>query len=728
MSSTTYPASPVDLPEKLTGLSPAYTIKAVLAVLAILLFFVLYAALVAAFGYLFYLAIIFEIPHVSLYTILMKLGAIAGAGMLLFFTIKFLFKLKNPERKNRIRLSREEHPELWNFVERICEETGAPRPKSIYVDPDVNAYVRYSNLWLSLLFPVRKELTIGLGLVNCLNLSQFKGVIAHEFGHFSQRSMRIGSYIASANTIIHDMIFTRDKWDELLAKWKTADIRLSIAAWLITPVIWIVRQILRLFYSFLNIMYASLSREMEFNADKVAVSVAGSDAIVSALWNIDGGAELWHGTLNNAYLATQKKLHTRNLYAHQTLAHQRIEPDVTAVLEALPADERGGRRYFTESKNSKAHMYASHPPNDLREASAKTPFVHCPVDERSPWILFPDPEKLQQEMSLIVYTTYFEKMPESFGEIEEFERFIEGETDGTDLAGDYLDTFRDRFLHIPDRQEMERSPINEKDIGEGLAFLKEEIVRLMKPVQELDEHYRTLQGMADGTLKQKTFTFNNVTYNKKEVNAAWTALVRRREQLFAESFIEWDTAFCALHMNLAEKLGRGEELERVYAQHLAITRMYQWILNGMNIITKNLEKLQEQSEVTPGQIASFGDLVRQIMGELNGKIDGLTEIDFVPLPNIDTVEELQGAIVEEGKFPVESGQIFEERRFGRAMESLERAHYHCRRVEQKSIALVLRVHAELQGEFEGAPREEASEEPAQGDLSLSEAMPGHSPE
>ena len=148
-----------------------------------------------------------------------------------------------------------EQTELMNFIYKICEETGAPKPKRVYIDPDVNAYVSYTNMWMSLIFPTRKELTIGFGLVGCLNLSEFKAVVAHEFGHFAQRSMKIGSYIISANTIIHDMIFTRDSWDNTLEQWRGSDIRLSFPAWIISPVIWIIRQVLNLFYQFLNIMY-----------------------------------------------------------------------------------------------------------------------------------------------------------------------------------------------------------------------------------------------------------------------------------------------------------------------------------------------------------------------------------------------------------------------------------------------------------------------------------------
>jgi len=254
MNNSFYPPSPIEIPKKLTGLTSAYQLKAILAILAILLFFTLYAALVFGLGFLVYNAVFYDMGRINKLTILMKVGAIAGTAMLFIFTLKFIVKLKNHKPNNRIKLNKEKNKDLWSFVEQICLETGAPRPKNIYVDPDVNAYVAYSNMWLSLFFPVRKELTIGMGLTDCLNLSEFKAVISHEFGHFAQRSMKIGSYIISANTIIHDMIFDRDKWDDILDQWRASDIRLSAAAWIITPMIWVIRQMLNLFYQFLNIM------------------------------------------------------------------------------------------------------------------------------------------------------------------------------------------------------------------------------------------------------------------------------------------------------------------------------------------------------------------------------------------------------------------------------------------------------------------------------------------
>ena len=225
MATIAYPKSPESLPKKLTALTPSYQFKAFLAVVSIILFFALYVLLVIGLGYLAYFAFIYEMYDVNKLTILMKIGAVAGSAMLFVFTLKFIFKLKNTRPDNRIKLSKATQPELWGFILRICDETGAPKPKNIFIDPDVNAYVSYTNMWLSLFLPIRKELTIGLGLVDSLNMSEFKAVMSHEFGHFAQSSMKIGSYIISANTIIHDMIFSRDKWDNRLDQWRGYDLR-----------------------------------------------------------------------------------------------------------------------------------------------------------------------------------------------------------------------------------------------------------------------------------------------------------------------------------------------------------------------------------------------------------------------------------------------------------------------------------------------------------------------
>lgn len=695
MTTNYYPTSPTNVPKNLTALPASYQTKAFLAILAIILFFVLYGALVVALAYLVIWAFTYDIEHINKLTILGKVGAVAGTAMLFFFTLKFIFKLKNHKPENRIKLKKEDYPELWSFILKICEETGAPKPKNIYADPDVNAYVAYSNMWLSLFLPVKKELTIGLGLVSCVNMSEFKAVMSHEFGHFSQRSMKIGSYIISANTIIHDMIFARDKWDNLLDQWRASDLRLSFAAWIITPVIWVIRQVLALFYQFLNIMYSSLSREMEFNADKVAISTSGSDAIISGLWKLDSGFTKWNNTIQHAYLAAPKKIFAKNLYIHNNLSISRDKDEQFEALNALPKDDRGGKLFFTSSEHSKVNMYASHPPNNLRQDNAKTPYISCENDDTSPWLLFGNAEKLQQEMTQLIYKQYLNKTPENFSAVDDFENFITTENQGKQLLEEYQNTFENRYLNIPDLNTIDTNVTKIDVNAEKLTELKHKLTSLMKPIKDIELIMEKANQIAGGTTKEKTFAFKENTYSKKTLQEGYMKLVTEREKLLNDTFKEWDEAFCHYHFALAKKQNKHEQLKKIYKQHQILSDFYRASVNIKNTIVNELNDMQTR-EVTEQDVKRFGLRVNDLAYSLNDELKKFDPIEFVSLANIDNVDELKEAIIEGSEFKKRAGNIFENGGFNTIYTAVENATVHCQRIDQKSVSLILEFHKDLQ--------------------------------
>jgi len=691
-----YPESPSLNSKQLTALPFSYKFKAFLAVLAILLFFVLYTGLVTAFGFLTYYAVIYDMGSVNKLTVLLKIGAIAGAAMLFVFTLKFIFKIKNHKPVNRIKLSKEAQPNLWNFTHKICEETGAPKPKNIYVDPDVNAYVSYTNIWLSLFFPVKKELTIGLGLVGCLNLTEFKAVISHEFGHFAQRTMKIGSFINSANTIIYDMIYSRDKWDDTLDQWRSADIRVSAAAWAITPIIWVVRQFLALFYQFLNIMYSLLSQEMEFNADKVAVSTSGSTAIVSALWKLDNGFEKWNSTLNNSYLASKKNLFPKNLYSHNQIALDLSAEVQNQLLIELPIDKRGGKLFFNESEVSKANMYASHPPNDKREGNAKVPFIDSIEDERSPWILFANKEQVQEEMTSLVFLNYLGKEIKDFCTDPEFQNFISKEGNEKELIDEYQNTFEHRYLIIPENLELEAKADEVLSTSvKALEKIKEELTELMKPVKELEGLMLKAQQISEGSIAEKTLNFKGKTFKRKKLGEAYNEIAIEREKHFENDFKEWDAQFCAYHLAIAKKEGKQEELLRLYSQHRTISQLYRFFVQTKNTIYNEVNQLQGKGDFTETDVTNLALRVRKLFVMCNDEMQILDRINYVPMPNIETVEELKHAIVDEGEFKSKQGKIFENGGFDEIVNTLESAGVHCQRIDQKSVGMILEFHKSL---------------------------------
>ncbi|XOV68724.1 MAG: M48 family metallopeptidase [Fluviicola sp.] len=580
--------------KELTALTTTYKLKAALAILSIIVFFALFSAMVAGLAYLVYYSVMYDIGFINKFTILGKVGAIAGSAMLLFFSLKFVFKLKNHKPENRLKVTKETHPMLWEFVYEICSKTGAAKPKNIYVDPDVNAYVAYTNTWLSIFLPVKKELTIGMALVDCLNMSEFRAVVAHEFGHFAQRSMKIGSYIMSANTIIHDMIFTRDRWDRVLEQWRSADLRLSFAAWIITPIIWLIRQMLNLFYMFLNVMYSSLSREMEFNADKVAVSVSGSDAILSALWKLDNGSEKWNSTLTNAYLAAQKNIYTDDLYYHNGIALKKAQAKIIQTLKDMEQDPRGGLLYFKTSENSKTNMYASHPPNDKRQDNAKVPYVEGTEDRRSPWELFGEKNKLRTEMTKLVYKKYLDKDNVASPSKESFQKFIEDETSAGDLEEAYENTFSGRLFSIPDKLKMLEIKGGENYLG-TIEKLKSDLSELMQPIKEINALMTKAQQIGQGVIKDKFLMYDGKKYTRKNLQEGYEKMTANHDKLLGE-FTDWDHRFCLLHLSLCQTNDERTQLRNRYEQHRVITRIFEQVLSTQRKIYKDLHAVQANQE------------------------------------------------------------------------------------------------------------------------------------
>src|SRR5688572_20570295 len=154
-----------------------------------------------------------------IFTLMIGAGMISMGVLILIFLIKFIFKRHVIDRSHLVEITKTEEPALFAFISDIVKQVGTRFPKRIYISSEVNASVFYNSSFWSMFLPIRKNLQIGLGLVNSVNLSEFKAILAHEFGHFSQRSMKLGSYVYNVNQIIYNMLYDNDSYARTLESW-----------------------------------------------------------------------------------------------------------------------------------------------------------------------------------------------------------------------------------------------------------------------------------------------------------------------------------------------------------------------------------------------------------------------------------------------------------------------------------------------------------------------------
>jgi Zn-dependent protease with chaperone function len=250
---------------------------------------VLYLLIIAGVGFLIYLHAVYSTElfaptgrgRSSFVMLLLYVGPILAGAILVLFMVKPLFARRGGAARD-VSLSRAREPLLFEFVERVCAAVGAPAPARIDIDCQVNASAGLRRgLWS--MAHCDMVLTIGLPLVAGLDIRQFAGALAHEFGHFAQSAgMRLSYVVRSINLWFARLVYERDAWDEALVRWSQQwDWRLAAVLWVAIGAIWLTRRILWCLMMLGHMVSSFLMRQMEYDADLHLARLAGSDAVES---------------------------------------------------------------------------------------------------------------------------------------------------------------------------------------------------------------------------------------------------------------------------------------------------------------------------------------------------------------------------------------------------------------------------------------------------------------
>lgn len=556
-----YPPGPLDVPCELTKPKSTYKHRAWLAMASLALFVTLYVFLAGWF-----LLTSYRTLHEAM------AGSEEGVGLffiglcsafLALFMLKALFFIKRGGNPDAVEISASDQPDLFQFLQHLADEAGAPKPKRVYLSAQVNAAVFYDLSIFNLVFPSRKNLEIGLALVNVLTLSEFKAVLAHEFGHFAQRSMAIGSWVYIAQQIATHIIAKRDALDRLIQGISRIDLRIAWFGWLLSLIVWSIRSLMDSLLSLVVLAQRSLSRQMEFQADLVAVSLTGSDEIVHALHKLQAADEAWDRTLAFAKGEVDEGRLPHDLFAVQ----KRIIEKISYILN----DAKYGQSPVVESKNQQTQrifktsiaqppqMWSTHPSNADREENTKRDYVAAPHDDRTAWLLFDNADSVKDKVVAKLFGDFSAKRISAEQTFEAVDANYSCSQFEPRFQGVYLG--RALFRHTVDVHELYDEHYATDDLKHALNSLySSDLASDMSLLRDLEEEKANLQA-----LKDKIFQASGkgIVHRGKEISRRDLPTVIKQVEVdeaeVRNRVLAHDRRCRSIHLLAAKQLGAGNK-------------------------------------------------------------------------------------------------------------------------------------------------------------------------
>jgi Zn-dependent protease with chaperone function len=718
-----YPPNPAVMLATLAEPPKRFRRQAILVLCSLVLFLVVYFALLAGVAWSVYAALtpsrfVTHSGHgISVAPNVLQIGWAVIGTLLFLFLFKGLFK-KTPDDKLHVEIDEEEHPALFAFIRRLARDTGAPEPYRVFVCPEVNAAVFYDTSLLSLLWPREKNLLIGLGLVNCLNLAEFKAVLAHEFGHFAQRSMQISHYVYVANRIISDIVMGQDAFDRMLDRWRRSQNGLAVIGMGVYGALWGIRKGLEGLFHVINFAGAELSRQMEFGADLVAVSVTGSDSLIHALSKIDFASDTLEQAVEDLHHAAEHKLFTSDLFYHQNraVAYLRIKLRQPNAGEPppLPPDPSLRTQVFHEGDDGIPPMYASHPTSYEREKNAKANYIRSPQDDRPAWVLFTNPAAVRGRLTARFnrLALKFKKSKHAQSPPDQVQEFIDAE---------HAETAYDPKYHgLYDRRYVEPGDVDSHNLEAASApWPPEKITATFTEVyfgelkERMDKHheqraeYNLLVGLEQGELKGKGSSF---TFRGKERTPAdiprLLAKVNKELEANYESFKQVDRDVFCVHCHMARQLSdaAGRELLYRYRFHAAVQAMLKNLKDVQGRAEAALCFLMERCQFTEGDIDRISGVFQKAHDGLVHVMQSAKQMDVPALANLPTDSKLAPLLLDKplvSRFDAwhsEDGGI-EGRWVGKFLDQIGAVIMKLKRIHLKSLGAILTLQEKIAAEW-----------------------------
>ena len=218
-------------------------------------------------------------------------------GLAVALTVWFVLSLVAYYQGGRImlaangahKITREDHPQLWNVVEEMTIASGLPKLPDIYLIDDMtpNAFATGRD-------PDHAAVAVTAGLLAKLNRDQIQGVIAHELGHIKNRDIlfmtlmgaTLGAIVIISETFLRGLFYGGMHGSRYRSRKSGSD---GDGGQIIMVVIALVVAILAPLLA--QLIYFAASRRREYLADaSAAIYTRYPEGLASALEVISGEA------------------------------------------------------------------------------------------------------------------------------------------------------------------------------------------------------------------------------------------------------------------------------------------------------------------------------------------------------------------------------------------------------------------------------------------------------
>lgn len=278
-------------------------------------------------------------------------------------------------------LARGEAPQLWLVAESVARRVGTRPIEIIYLTPGVDiAVTERGSLLTQLRGRGQRALILGLGALPGMTQGQFQAILAHEYGHFSNRDTAGGGLARQVSASIHHLAYRLASGGQ--AQWYNP-------AWFF----------INGFHNIFLRITLGASRLQEILADRYAALSYGAQNFADGLnhivrqglaFSLRADREITDASAQNRALS--------NLYT--------LPP-----LEASAPQLREFERKLEEVLNRPTSPYDSHPAvKDRLELVQQIQMITTVPNNLEPaWNLLPNAEALQHEMTAQVQTRLQER-------------------------------------------------------------------------------------------------------------------------------------------------------------------------------------------------------------------------------------------------------------------------------------------------------------------------------